>query len=122
MQINTTVQSKVGEGVTTREIERKDVSATVQPSEVKVRPVDDSLGKFKDEKKVTDDVMKSMNEFLKPTQTSLRYKFHEETNEYYVEVVNDVKNEVVREIPSKKLLDMYASMTEFIGILFDKKA
>jgi flagellar protein FlaG len=28
---------------------------------------------------------------------------------------------VVKEIPSKKVLDMYAAMTEFVGLMVDKK-
>jgi flagellar protein FlaG len=67
------------------------------------------------------EVIKGLNEFLNPTQTSIKFKLHEKLNEYYVTVVDDSTNEVIREIPSKKLLDMYADMTERLGILVDKK-
>ena len=36
-------------------------------------------------------------------------------------VVDDKTHEVIKEIPSKKLLDTYASMMEFVGLLVDKK-
>ncbi|HJV17141.1 MAG TPA: flagellar protein FlaG [Bacillales bacterium] len=66
-------------------------------------------------------IVKGLNEFLNPAHTSIKFKLHEKLNEYYVTVVDDSTNEVVREIPSKKLLDMYADMTERLGILVDKK-
>jgi flagellar protein FlaG len=66
-------------------------------------------------------VVKGLNEFLHPTHTSIKFKLHEKLNEYYVTVVDDSTNEVIKEIPSKKFLDMYADMTERLGILVDKK-
>ena len=68
-------------------------------------------------KKMTD----SMNKFLESTNTELRFKYHDELETYYVTLINSQTDEVVREIPSKKLMDMYAAMCEFVGILVDKK-
>ena len=68
-------------------------------------------------KKMTD----SMNKFLESTNTELRFKYHDELKTYYVTLINSKTDEVVREIPSKKLMDMYAAMCEFVGILVDKK-
>ena len=68
-------------------------------------------------KKMTD----SMNKFLESTNTELRFKYHDELETYYVTLINSQTEEVVREIPSKKLMDMYAAMCEFVGILVDKK-
>lgn len=72
------------------------------------------------EKQVTE-VIESMNKFLQASHTSLKFELHEELNEYYVTLVDDVTQEVVREIPSKKLLDVYVAMTEFLGLMVDKK-
>ena len=41
--------------------------------------------------------------------------------EYYVTIVDDRTQEIVKEIPAKKMLDMHAAMTEFVGLLVDKK-
>lgn len=67
------------------------------------------------------EVVESMNEFLQASHTSLKFVLHDELNEYYVTLVDDVTQEVVKEIPSKKMLDMYAAMTEFVGLMVDKK-
>lgn len=66
-------------------------------------------------------VVKGLNEFLKPTFTSLNFKVHEELDRYYVEVVDQETKKVIREIPSKEILDMYAKMTEYLGLFIDKK-
>ncbi|MGG4264121.1 flagellar protein FlaG [Peribacillus simplex] len=67
------------------------------------------------------EVVESLNTFLDPTHTALRFEYHEELNEYYVKVVDDVTDETIREIPPKKLLDFYAAMTEFVGLMVDEK-
>ncbi|MDQ0214913.1 flagellar protein FlaG [Oikeobacillus pervagus] len=72
-------------------------------------------------KEKVDKVINSMNEFLKPSNTHLKFEFHEKLQEYYVAIVDDQTNEVIKEIPPKKLLDLYASMTEYLGLLVDKK-
>jgi len=63
----------------------------------------------------------SMNKFLETANTQLRFKFHEKLNEYYVTIVDSSTDEVIREIPSKKLLDIHAAMREFVGLLVDQK-
>ena len=63
----------------------------------------------------------SMNTFLGSANTQLRFQFHEKLNEYYVTIVDSQTDEVVREIPSKKLMDIHAAMREFVGLLVDRK-
>ncbi|MFD2214820.1 flagellar protein FlaG [Metabacillus endolithicus] len=72
-------------------------------------------------KKELEHIIDGINEMLQPSNTHLKFELHEELNEYYVTIINDYTNEVVREIPSKKWLDIYASMTEFVGLLVDRK-
>lgn len=65
--------------------------------------------------------VKGINNFIEFSTTHIEFKLHEKLNEYYVTVVDNDTKEVVREIPSKKVLDVYAAMTEFIGLIVDKK-
>ena len=66
-------------------------------------------------------VVKSMNQFLQPLNTNVQFSFHEELNEYYVAIIDEETKEVVKEIPPKKLLDMYAEMAKFMGLFVDQK-
>ncbi|WP_203245962.1 flagellar protein FlaG [Sporosarcina beigongshangi] len=63
----------------------------------------------------------SMNTFLASANTQLRFKFHDKLNEYYVTIIDSNTDEVIREIPSKKLMDIHAAMREFVGLLVDRK-
>ncbi len=71
--------------------------------------------------KDVESVVTILNGFIDPSRTNLKFVYHEQLNEYYVTVVNPLTNETVKEIPPKKMLDMYAAMAEFMGILIDKK-
>ena len=65
--------------------------------------------------------VEAVNEFLVPLNSSIKFTFHEELQEYYVELIDKDTQEVIREIPPKKFLDMYAAMAEFMGLFVDKK-
>ncbi|WP_209121462.1 flagellar protein FlaG [Alkalihalobacillus sp. BA299] len=78
----------------------------------------------KQQDKAIDDVLKKIdgvNEFLKSANTSLKFNLHEELNEYYITIVDQQTNEVIKEVPPKKLLDIYVAMKETIGLFIDKK-
>ncbi|GKU83391.1 hypothetical protein NCCP28_27870 [Niallia sp. NCCP-28] len=66
-------------------------------------------------------MVQEMNESFMPTQTSLKFELHEKLHDYYVKIIDDTTKEVIREIPSKKMLDMYAAMREFMGLAIDEK-
>lgn len=65
--------------------------------------------------------VEAMNEFIVPLNSSIKFTFHEELGEYYVELIDKDTQEVIMEIPPKKFLDMYAAMAEFMGLFVDKK-
>lgn len=51
----------------------------------------------------------------------LEFSIHERTKQIMVKVIDTVKNEVIREIPAEKTLDMVAKLLEVAGILVDEK-
>lgn len=80
------------------------LDAVVQPSVSKLRQAVDGL-----------------NEAFEVVRTHLRFRLHEDTHRYYVEIVDTLANEVVREVPPKRFLDMVADMYQFMGIIVDEK-
>lgn len=74
----------------------------------------------KENRKDIERAMENLNKFFQPNNTHLKFTLHERLNEYYVQIV-DGNDQVVREIPSKKMMDMVANMKETLGILFDEK-
>lgn len=68
------------------------------------------------EKKVS-----SLNKFLEASSSEARFQYHEQLGEYFVQLVDVNTHEVVREIPPKKILDMYAEMLNIMGLFVDRK-
>jgi flagellar protein FlaG len=97
-------------GVAVAEVQAVSVQNEQQSGEERQLPVEKA-------QQMTD----SMNKFLESVNTQLRFKLHNELKEYYVTIVDSKTDEVVREIPSKKLMDIYAAMKEFVGLLIDRK-
>ncbi|WP_062237779.1 flagellar protein FlaG [Fictibacillus sp. FJAT-27399] len=67
------------------------------------------------------ELVKGINDLLIPAHTSSKFVLHEKLNDYYVQIIDDKTQEVIKELPSKKFLDMYASMLDFVGLFIDKK-
>lgn len=72
-------------------------------------------------KEQVEQVIDKMNELLEPVRRNVKFVMHEKLEKYYVTVVDADKDEVIREIPPKKMLDMYAEMADFMGLLVNKK-
>ena len=53
--------------------------------------------------------------------TQLSFKYHEETNRISITVTDSDTDEVIREIPPEKALDMLAKAWEIAGLLVDEK-
>lgn len=67
------------------------------------------------------EVVEGVNQFFNTTKTHLHFELHEGLNKYYVEIRNSLTNEVIKEIPSKKFLDMVAKLQELAGLVIDEK-
>ncbi|MCM3636906.1 flagellar protein FlaG [Sporosarcina luteola] len=110
-QLSAKVESAAPDrGVVVAEVQAVSVQNQEQTREERQLPVEKA-------QQMTD----SMNKFLESVNTQLRFKLHDELKEYYVTIVDSKTDEVVREIPSKKLMDVYAAMKEFVGLLIDRK-
>lgn len=56
-----------------------------------------------------------------PKKTHIRYSLHRQLDEYFIQVIDNQTDEVIREIPPEKFLDMYAAIAKRIGLLVDEK-
>ncbi|MFX3617924.1 MAG: flagellar protein FlaG [Sporolactobacillus sp.] len=69
-----------------------------------------------------DDLVSQANQILTPETTEIHYVLHQESNKYYVQVEDSVTHQVIREIPPKKFMDMYAAIAEKLGLIVNKRA
>ena len=77
------------------------------------------------EEKISDAFLQSsidkVNHTFEIQRRSVRFKIHEKTNDVMVKIVDAETEEVIREIPPEKLLDMFANMLELAGLLVDER-
>lgn len=100
-----------------------------RPVSVKTEPVkgtksveaDKAIPDYPLTKEEAEKAVQGLNEIISASNSHLKFQFHEKLNQYYVSIVDNNTNEVVREIPPKKLLDLVASIWEQIGIIVDRK-
>lgn len=80
-------------------------------------------GTVQKDKEVTSEQVKSavdnINNQLR--RTSCSFKYHEETNRISITVRDKDTDEVIREIPPEKALDMIAKAWELAGLMVDEK-
>ena len=72
-------------------------------------------------KKELEQAIDQTNQLIVPHHTALHYVLHEKLNKYFVQVVDENTDKVIREIPPKKFLDMHAATLEMLGIIYDDK-
>jgi flagellar protein FlaG len=72
-------------------------------------------------KQKVQDAVSKMNEMLDLTNNTSKFMYHEGLDRYYVSVVDRETEEVVKEIPPKKLLDAFYEMQKMLGMIVDEK-
>lgn len=87
---------------------------------LETRPVS-SEGRPQMSDKQLDEAVTQANNEMKRLDTNLRFSIHERTRQVLVKIVDSHTEEVIREIPPEKLLDMWAFMMEKAGLLVDKR-
>lgn len=65
--------------------------------------------------------VKHVNSKLKHAKTKCEFSYHEATNRISIKVLDKDTDEVIREIPPEKTLEMLEKMWELAGILVDEK-
>lgn len=94
------------------------------PQVEKIQPQVQEMNKTENKeysKKDLADAVKKLNNFLKDERTHAEYSIHEDFHTVMIKIIDDNSKQVVLELPSKKILDMVASMMRQVGLL-DKKA
>lgn len=63
----------------------------------------------------------TVNEFLQVNHNASKFVLHDGLDRYFVQVVNTQTEEIVKEIPPKKLLDAFYEMQKLLGMIVDEK-
>ncbi|SDI44970.1 flagellar protein FlaG [Natribacillus halophilus] len=68
-----------------------------------------------------DAYVEEMNGLLETTPTSLRFNIHEDLGRIHVHVIDRFSEDVLREVPPEKLLDMTAAILKQVGLIVDEQ-
>lgn len=67
------------------------------------------------------DLIEKANKDFVAYDRRFEFSIHEKTREIMVKVIDVTTEEVIRELPPEKILDMVAAMWEVAGIIVDRK-
>lgn len=68
-----------------------------------------------------DEAVERMNMAMQALNIRLKFEKHEASGEYIVRVVNEDSQEVIREIPAEKTLDLLVHLRHLVGVLVDER-
>lgn len=69
-----------------------------------------------------DALTQELNSFMGSFNADLHFAIHEKTKQLMVQIIDERKNIVLKEYPSHEFLDMVARISDYVGVLLDKKA
>jgi len=85
-----------------------------------------NVGQNDEPKRVSEEeiisAIEAANKHFEIYDKRLEFSIHEKTKEIMVKIIDSKTDEVIKEIPSQKILDMIANMMELAGLLVDEKA
>lgn len=98
------------------------VSTTYPSPEIKLAKNLDlnHKGSLNSEEYIKSEIEK-VNSRLKPHNIRCEFGYHEETNRVTIRIMDKDTEEVIREIPPEKTLDMIQKMWELAGLLIDER-
>ena len=71
--------------------------------------------------KVVIEAIEKANKAILGSNRSFEFSIHEKTKSIMVKVIDNDTQEVIKEIPSEKILDMVANLWEMAGIMVDER-
>lgn len=116
-----TIQQQVSSNATAVEKVVTQGSDTTMKSATPIVEQIQQLSNEDETKAKVQEVVDKMNKMLEVNQSAAKFKYHEGLERYYVTVVDSATDEVLKEIPPKKLLDAFYEMQKLFGMIVDEK-
>jgi len=109
-------QNKISQATAGRQIKNH-----LQATDVSNKPINETKEEPELNEKQLLDVIEKTNKAIEGTSCSFRYSVHDVTKQIMVKVIDNETQEVIKEFPPEKILDMVAKMWEVAGILVDER-
>lgn len=96
------------------------VSETKAPS--KIEPVKGEAQREKIGEKEVSKAVDKLNKLFEDKATHVQYEIYGKSHNITIRIIDDKTNQVIKEIPPKKLIDFVDKLCQMAGILLDEKA
>ena len=107
----------------TRVADTEDATKPTEFTQVAPQPIIEN--RKIDEQEITKEklqqAVETVNEFLQINHNSSKFVLHDGLERYFIQVVDTQTEEIVKEIPPKKLLDAFYEMQKLLGMIVDEK-
>lgn len=114
--------------VTTQNVDKSAKQGSESPQSITTNtaPIEQStiaapLDNSEETKELVQEAVQTMNDILEANNNTSKFVYHEGLDRYYVSVVDRNTEEVVKEIPPRKLLDAFYEMQKMVGMIVDEK-
>lgn len=118
-------QNNVKSAIQTPQVSHKNVAveaSKVVKNKAQIHEMaQEQKAKTVDETKLIDAIEKA-NKSIDMYNRKLEFSIHDKTKEIMVKVIDTETDEIIKEIPSEKILDMVARLWDLAGIMIDEKA
>ncbi|NLN06541.1 MAG: flagellar protein FlaG [Firmicutes bacterium] len=96
----------------------------VQPRDIRIQSLPEQKPRPENSQYSPQEIEKAIgqvNKTIEAFNIGIRFKLHEGAGRFMLQVIDLERNEVIKEIPPQKLLDLAAGIREMIGLLLDEK-
>ena len=73
------------------------------------------------QKEQLEEHVNQLDEIVRTYTQEFNFEIHEGTERYYVEVIDSIEDEIIREIPPEEILDIVARIEDMIGLVIDAR-
>ncbi len=117
--ITNSVINKTAEKVIKSEVKKQQETVTKSDTSKGYNTKKNKL--LKEDYEEIEKLKEGINKTLKVSNRELQYSIHDKLNEIMIKLIDTETNEIIREFPQEKNLDVLAKMLEFSGLLLDEK-
>lgn len=90
-------------------------------SDIKSSEIDADTNRHRFKREDLDEAIEVINKIVTGKNERFEFKIHERTGRMMVKLIDNETDEIVKEIPPEKMLDLVASIWDFVGILVDER-
>ena len=99
----------------------KNVHRRIVSSDIKSTEINADTNRHRFKREDLDNAVEVANKIVTGKNERFEFKIHERTGRTMVKLIDNETDEVIKEIPEEKMLDLVASIWDLVGILVDER-